>query len=177
MRQFLKHKWVIGAGALVLVVALAAVAWAATDSSTTPTTAGVTPPTGPAAGGPGLGDMGGGGMMRPGRGGPGAAANSQQFQQNKAQRQANMQARQDAFLKLIRDKMSSGDKTKLDDLTATAKTQRDALDAARTSLMQTTSDLRALVDKYFPGGTTTDSGGAAAQPGSTNPSTPSAHTN
>lgn len=162
MRQFLKHKWVIGAGALVLVVALGAVAWAATDSSVTPT--GPTTQAGPADGGLGLGDMGGGGMMRPGRGGPGAAADPQQFQQDKAQRQAARQARQEAFLKLIREKMTPEDQQKLDSLTATAKDQRDALEAARTALMQTTSNLRSLVDTYFPGGTAPDSGATTTTP-------------
>lgn len=177
MRQFLQHKWVIGAGALVLVVALGAIAWAAPDSSSTTVpsaTPQAGPQAGPAGGGLGLGDMGGGGMMRRGRGGAGPAADPGQSPQNMQQRRADMQARGDAFLKLVKDKMTAEDQKKLDALTATAKQQRDALDAARTSLMQTTSDLRSLVGKYFPGGTTT--GSATTDSGSTS-TTPSVPTN
>lgn len=175
MRRFLQHKWVIGAGALLLVVALGTVAWAATDSTTTPS---ATPQAGPAGGGLGFlgGMMGGGGMMRRGQGGSGGAVDPQQFQQDRQQRQADRQARQEAFLNLIREKMSVEDKQKLDSLTATAKTQRDALEAARTALGQTTSDLRDLVDKYFPGGTAPESGGTSVQPDSST-TAPSATTN
>ena len=70
MKQFWQHKWVIGVGALVLVAALGAIAWAAPGETTT------TAPTVTPQQGPGLDDMGlgpaGGGMMRHGRGGPGA---------------------------------------------------------------------------------------------------------
>lgn len=171
MRQFLQHKWVIGAGALVLVVALGAIAWAAPSSTTTTPT--VTPQQGAAPGGMGFGSFGGGGMMRHGgKGGPGGAADPQQFQQDKQQRQADMQARRDAFLKLIRDKMTPEDQKKLDSLSATATQQRDALQAARQSLAKTASDLRTLVDKYFPAGTSTGSGST-----STTSTTPSATTN
>jgi hypothetical protein len=170
MRQFLQHKWVIGAGALVLVVALGAIAWAAPSSTTTTPT--VAPQQGAGSGGMGFGPFGGRGMMRHGKGGPGAAADPQQFQQDKQQRQADMQARRDAFLKLIRDKMTPEDQKKLDSLSATATQQRDALEAARQSLAKTTSDLRTLVDKYFPEGTSTGSSST-----STTSNTPSATTN
>lgn len=179
MRQFLQHKWVIGAGALVLVVALGAIAWAAPGDTTT-STASVTPQQGVGQEGAGPDGMGfglfGSGMMRHGRGGPGGAADPEQFQQDGAQRQADMQARRDAFLKLIRDKMTPEDQQKLDGLSATAKQQQDALEVARQALGKTASDLRALVDKYFPGGTATDSSPAPTTPNST-PTTPSATTN
>lgn len=169
MKRFLQHKWVIGAGALVLVVALGAVAWAATGDTTT-TTPAVTPQqgAGPDAMGFGLfgGDMGGG-MMRHGRGGVGAATDPQQFQQDKQQRQADMQARRDAFLKLIRDKMTPEDQQKLDSLSATAKQQSDALQAARQALATTATDLRTLVGKYFPGTTSADSSPTSTTPSAT----------
>jgi hypothetical protein len=168
MRQFLQHKWVIGAGALVLVVALGAMAWAAPNSTTT-TTPTVTPQQGAGPDGMGFGPFGGGGMMRHGRGGPGPAADPEQFQQDREQRQADMQARRDAFLKLVRDKMTPEDQQKLDSLSATAKQQRDALETARQSLFKTTSELRSLVDKYFPQ--------AAATGSSSTSTTPSATTN
>lgn len=168
MRQFLQHKWVIGAGALLLVVALGTVAWAATDSTTTVPSA--TPQAGPADDGLGLGDMmaQGGGMMGPGRGGARGAVDPAQFQADRAQRQAERQARHEAFLKLIREKMTTEDQQKLDSLTATAKTQRDALEAARKALMATTSDLRDLVNTYFPGGTTDSSAATTAPSATTN---------
>lgn len=176
MKQFLQHKWVIGAGALVLVVALGAIAWAA-PSETTTSTPSVTPQQGAGPDGMGFGLFGGGmggGMMRHGRGGPGAAADPQQFQQDKQQRQADMQARRDAFLKLIRHKMTPEDQQKLDSLSATATQQHDALEAAREALGKTASDLRTLVDKYFPEGTSTGSGSTSTTP---SPTAPGATTN
>ena len=170
MSNFLQHKWVIGAGALVLVLALGAVAWAATGDTTT-TTPTVTPQQGAGPDGDGPDGMGfglfGGGMMRHGRGGPGAAADPEQFQQEKEQRQQDMQARRDAFLKLIRDKMTPEDQQKLDSLSATAKQQQDALQAAREALGKTASEMRALVDKYFPEGTTPDSSPTSTTPSAT----------
>lgn len=174
MRQFLQHKWVIGAGALVLVVALGAIAWAA-PSSTTTTAPTVAPQQGVGPDGMGFGPFGGGGMMRQGKGGHGAAADPEQFQQGREQHQADMQARRDAFLKLIRDKMTPEDQQKLDSLSATATQQRDALEAARQSLAKTASDLRTLVDKYFPEGTSTGSGSTSTTPSTT--TTPGATTN
>ena len=88
-----------------------------------------------------------------------------------------MQARRDAFLKLIRDKMTAEDQQKLDSLSATAKQQQDALAAARQSLAKTTSDLRTLVDKYFPQAAATDSSSPPTTPSSSAPTTPSATTN
>jgi ABC-type transporter Mla subunit MlaD len=179
MRNFLQHKWVIGAGALILVLALGAVAWAATGDTTT-TTPTVTPQQSAGPDGDGPDGMGfglfGGGMMRHGKGGPGAAADPEQFQQDKEQRQQDMQARRDAFLKLIRDKMTPEDQQKLDSLSATAKQQQDALQAAREALGKTASEMRALVDKYFPEGAAPDSGTAPTTPGATS-TTPSATTN
>jgi len=166
MRQFLQRKWVIGAGALVLVVALGAIAWAA-PSSTATTTPTVTPQQGVGSDGMGFGPFGGGGMMRHGRGGPGPATDPEQFQQGKEQRQADMQARRDAFLKLVRDKMTPEDQQKLDSLSATATQQRDALQAARESLFKTTSDLRALVGKYFPQASATGSSSTSITPSAT----------
>ncbi len=169
MKQFLQHKWVIGAGALVLVVALGAIAWAApSETTTTPT---VTPqqgagPDGMGPDGMGFGLFGGGGMMRHGKGGPGAAADPEQFHQDREQHQADMQARRDAFLKLIRDKMTTEDQQKLDSLSATATQQRDALEAARQALNKTASDLRTLVDKYFPEAST-GSGSTSTTPNAT----------
>lgn len=165
MKQFLQHKWVIGAGALVLVVALGAIASAA-PSETTTTAPIVAPQQGAGPDGMGSG-LFGGGMMRHGRGGPGAAADPEQFQQDREQRQADMQARRDAFLNLIRDKMTPEDQQKLDSLSATATQQRDALEAARDSLAKTASDLRTLVDKYFPEGTSTGSGSTSTTPSAT----------
>jgi len=169
MRRFLQHKWIVGAGALVLVVALGAIASAAPDTTTTNPTVAPQQGTGPDGAGPddmGLGPFGGG-MMRHGRGGPAAAGDPEQFRQDREQRQADMQARRDAFLKLVREKMTPEDQQALDSLTATATQQRDALEAAREALGKTASDLRALVGKYFPDGVSTVPGATSTTPSAT----------
>ena len=157
------------------MVALGAIAWAAPGDTTTTAPAvtpqqGASPQQGPGPDGMGPG-LFGGGMMRHGRGGPGAAADPEQFQQDREQRQADMQARRDAFLKLLRDKMTPEDQQKLDSLSATAKQQQADLEAARQSLHKTTTEMRALVDKYFPEGTSTDSGSPSTAPSTSTPGT------
>jgi len=175
MKQFWQHKWVIGVGALVLVAALGAIAWAAPGDTTT-TAPTVTPqqgaiqPQGPDPDHMGPG-MFGAGMLRHGRGGPGVDVDPEQFQQDREQRQADRQARRDAFLKLIREKMTPEDQQKLDSLSATAKQQQAALEAARQSLHKTTTEMRALVGKYFPEGTSPDSGSPSTAPSTSTPST------
>ena len=66
--------------------------------------------------------------------------------------------------------MTPEDQQKLDSLSATAKQQQAALEAARQSLHKTMTDMRALVDKYFPEGTSTDSSPTTTPPSTTAPS-------
>jgi hypothetical protein len=135
MGRWLRHRWVIVGAAFVLVLAIGAVSWAATGSSSTTTP----PASGQPGPGPGFG-MGGRGF---GHGKDGAQGMDQgQFKQQR-------QARLDAVLKLVREKMSPADQAKLDQLLAQEKTQQAALQKARQDLKQTTTDLRSLVDKYL----------------------------
>ena len=150
MKQFLKRRWVIPVGALVLVLAIGATAWAATGSTTEstagPTGTTVAPQNDPA---PTPGPKGGAfGCF--GRGG---------FRGNDAQSQEDQQ-RRDAMLQLVRDKMTEADKATLDSLQAQAKTQQETLQKAAQDLRDTNEQIRSLVDKYLgvPSGTGSSSG-------------------
>ncbi|MCZ7662429.1 MAG: hypothetical protein M5U22_05595 [Thermoleophilia bacterium] len=162
MNRWLHHKWTVGVAALVLVLAFGAVAWAQTGDDTSADTSAL-----PAIGfmeGLGFGPGGHGG--RGGLGGPFGGLEltdeqKAQLEQQRADRQAAMEERRDAFLQLVREKMTADDQQKLDELTSTAKDQQEALQAAREALQSTASQLRELVGKYFPG-TSTDTTGTTA---------------
>ncbi len=142
MGRWTRHRWVIVAAALTLVLTVGAVSWAATGS-TTPTTPGNPSQQGPAYG-HGFGMMGrevgprGGGMGPGMRGFDGANGALQ-----------GRQARSDAILKLVRDKMSATDKATFDKLQQQQTTQREAVQKAADALRQTNEQLRSLVDKYL----------------------------
>lgn len=57
--------------------------------------------------------------------------------------------RQETLYNLLRDKMTPADRAKYDELVKQAKGQRDALEAARSDLQKTVSELRNLVQKYI----------------------------
>ena len=84
----------------------------------------------------------------------------------------NRQAKRDAELKAIRDKMSAADQATFDQLQATATQQRTALQQAEQNLKTTTDQLRALIEKY-QGTNSSGSGPSTTTPGSdtTTPST------
>ena len=162
MRRWLRHRWLIGGAALLLVLMLGAVAWAQTGSTatTTPTTRpaydgrGAGPSDWGMMGGPG--PSGGRGMM--GRhGGFGGSDETQQYRQE----------RLDAIRDLVRDKMSDEDKAAFDKLLQQQETQREAVQKAMEDLRSTNEQLRTLVDKYLgvekPATTTTTapSGGSS----------------
>jgi hypothetical protein len=138
MSRWLRHRWVIAGAAVVLVLAIGAVSWAATSTTTAPSTT-------PAAPGPGLG---GRHFFRDGAGPQG---------QDKTQRQEQRQQRRDATLKLIRDKMSPADQATFDKLLAQQKTQQDALEKAREDLQSTNTQIRQMADKYLGVTTSTTS--------------------
>ncbi|OFV80563.1 MAG: hypothetical protein A2W26_12355 [Acidobacteria bacterium RBG_16_64_8] len=144
MKQLLKRRWVILVGAMVLVLAIGATAWAETGSTTTPSTSGSTDTTvipqnsQPPFCGPGRvssGCFGRGGF----RGDDG------EFQQFREQGQQRMQS----ILELVRDKMTDADKATLDSLQAQQKTQLEALQKARQDLWDTNEEIRSLIDKYL----------------------------
>ena len=141
MGRWTRHRWVIVVGALTLVLAIGAVSWAATTTTTTPNAPGQ-------QGWYGKGDgmmrggygMGGYGMMGVGPGMHGRGARGD-FQGG--------QARRDAILKLVRDKMSAADKATFDKLQKQETAQEQALQKAAEDLRNTNQQLRALVDKYL----------------------------
>ncbi len=155
MRRIFGHKWAVGVGALMLVFALGAISWAATGDTTTDNAA----PDAVAPGSPGFGMFGGGGVegefahfgggMR-GGGMRGGGEITEEMQAQMDERRAAHEARRDAFLDLVREKMTAEEQASLDELLGTAETQRDALEQARDALHGTTSQIRDLIGKYFP---------------------------
>ena len=142
MRRLLRHRLVIGLSAIVLVVTVGAVAWAAPGGG----------------GGTGIGTVGPprltadegerflGGHWR--RGALGRVP--EEFEQRMQERRALREQRRDAFLELVREKMSAEDQAALDRLTAQAEQQRDALEQARQAVIATERQIHDLVDEYFP---------------------------
>lgn len=177
MRRLLGHKWAVGGAALLLVFALGAVSWAAADDTTTPAASGdAVAPGGPGFGmfGPGDGlegefaHMGGrmrGGMLDGMRDGMRGGLMTDEMKAQIEEHRAAREAQRDAFLKLVRDKMTPEEQASLDRLLRTAETQREALDQARDALHGTTSQIRDLIAKYFP------LDGADSADGGTNPTT------
>jgi Spy/CpxP family protein refolding chaperone len=139
----------------MLVFALGAISWAATGDTAADQAA-------PAAGAPnglGFGMFGGGGPegefayfgggMR-GGGMRGGGEITDEMRARMEERRAAHEAQRDAFLDLVREKMSAEDQASLDELLGTAETQREALEQARDALHGTTSQIRDLIGKYFP---------------------------
>lgn len=158
-KRLLDHKWTVTVAALTLVLAMSAAAWAVTGNEPAADSGTGTAFLGPLGGGMGFGPGGfGGGMGFRRGGGPLTDEQRAQLQQWRQQRQAAMEQRRDAFLNLIREKMSAEDQKTLDALVAKAKEQRDALEQARTALQDTTGKIGELVNKYFPG---TDAAGSS----------------
>jgi hypothetical protein len=145
MKRLWSHKWIVVAGALVIVLCAGAVAWASTGPSQAPP---------PAASGQAT--------LLAETGSPGTEASVaqagpklKQLKEKLKDRIADKLARQKAILKLVREKMTPEDQAKLDQLVANAKQQQDVLKQARQSLTQTLKDIRDLTNKYLPTTTTT----------------------
>lgn len=155
MRRILGHKWAVGAGALMLVFALGAISWAATGDTAVgvATDDSVTTPADPGFGmfGPVGGAEGDFAHFRGGmRGGMRGGEITDEMRAQMEERRAAHEAQRDAFLDLVREKMSAEDQAALDELLGTAETQRDALEQARQALQDTSSKIRDLIGKYFP---------------------------
>jgi Spy/CpxP family protein refolding chaperone len=141
----------VGIAALVLVLALGAVAWAATDDEANEEqSSSVLPAIGDGA----LFGFGGGhgGFMGPGHGkGMMDSENlPEEFRQRMEEGRQRMEERQQAFLDLVREQMTDEEKEQLDNLLEEAEGKREALDQAREDLQSTTSEIRELIGKYFP---------------------------
>lgn len=165
MSRVLAQKWVIGAAALILVLALGTVAWAETGDGQTEDTeselaqsefAGLEDCIGPP---PGMGRMGG--SFGPGPAGtPGAwfgAWGGDLTDQEIAEREQRMQERREAqeerrsaLHDLIRGQMSDEDKAELDSLEQRAQDKRAEMDQLREDLWETTGQIRELLSKYSP---------------------------
>ncbi|MFH0915822.1 MAG: hypothetical protein V1912_05175 [bacterium] len=173
MRRLLKRKWLIPVAALILTLTISAVAWAATganptDSTTSPSAN--TPSTTVAAAPQPSGENDlRGPCGRGDRFGQRAPLTEEQKQALQKEQQ-DRQAKRDAALKLIRDKMSAADQAAFDQLQATATEQRAALQQAQQNLKTTTDQLRALVQEY--GGVDLSGRSSSTTPGS-GASTPS----
>ena len=161
IRETIKHKWVVPVGALILVLAIGATAWAATGSTegttattaisattqtTTQTTASSTTATDTSTSVSdlaqlfGLSDIAGSASaLDP------AAQQAQELQQQ----------RQEALLRLVRNSMSTVDQTAFDQLWAQEQTKADALQQAELALQNIKQQLQVLVDEYLPTTSTT----------------------
>ena len=172
MRRFVQHKWVIPVAALVLVVALGTVAFAATggtdqgnaSAGTTVTTAG------PVAAGlaPWQGKMLKGlrGILQQFKGElQGLTPGTQEFRDKvkelAGERRDKIQQRLDNVIKLVREKMTPDEQQQLDKLLEQAKTQRGALQNARQDLMSTMKQIRSLTQKYLAPGAGAVGGGGS----------------
>ncbi len=133
MRRLWKHKWLVAVSAVLLVMALGTVAWAATGSASDPTPAGATVTTATASTAT-------------------TAAQGQHplLRERIKQRLEKITARDQAIVKAARAKMTPADQATLDQLIAKAKDQQTALQQARQNLNQTLKDIRGLVGKYVP---------------------------
>jgi hypothetical protein len=142
MKKLQRHKWLLAAGVLTMVVGLGV---AACDSSASEQTA----VRGQGAGAQMQstdGDAAGGMMAQR------QAAQNRQTAQNRQARQdrrEGMAERRQALMDAVREKMSSEDQALYDQLTATLEQQRTAAQEARQELADTLKELRALVDKYL----------------------------
>ena len=135
MKRLWKHKWLIVASAIVLVLVLGTVAWATTGGSGTPTAVNsiVTTVTGSTAT-------------------TTVAGQSTSLRERIKQRIEKIRARDQALVKAARAKMTPADQATLDQLTVKAQDQQAVLKQARQDLGQTLKDIRALVGKYQPAG-------------------------
>ena len=174
-RRFFNRKWVVPVAALVLSLSVGSIAFATTgpsssgsataatvssasvaDSTTTTLPATPTTAAAPAISGTSLTgattDISGG-----------AGLSSDQL--------AAEQAKENAILDLIREKMTSADQATFDQLRATATEDQTVLQQAQADLNDTTTKIDALVDKYLGVSTSTDTGSASTGANSTSTNT------
>jgi hypothetical protein len=137
MKKSGSHKWLLGVGALVVVLSLGAVACGSADSDQAAAMRGMGPGERLQAAG---GNAGGNGATSS------PAAQRRQAMQERREARAE---RQQALLENARAKMSQQDQAAFDQLTETLKQQRAAVQGANQDLAATLKELRALVDKYL----------------------------
>lgn len=138
--RFFKRKWVVPVAALVLTLSVGSIAFAATGSTTmdastsgvvsTATTVTVRATTDATL------DLSGGAVDQ-----GSAVLSSDQL--------AVAQAKENAILDLIREKMTSADQATFDQLRAAATEEQAALQQAQTDLSDTTAKIDLLVDTYL----------------------------
>jgi uncharacterized protein involved in exopolysaccharide biosynthesis len=138
MNRLGSRKWLIVGGALVLALSLGAVACGSTSDDQSLARPGMGLNERVQANGGSVGDEGV--VAR----GPAA----QRGQAMKERREARAD-RREALLEGVREKMSAAEQATFDQLTATAKEQHAAVQAARQELAGTLKELRTLVDKYL----------------------------
>ena len=158
-RRFFGRKWVVPVAALLLSLSVGSIAFATTGSasgssaaatttsSTTVSNSATTTPATTAAAGTGL--------VAPATAtGSGGTLASDQL--------AAEQAKENAILDLIREKMTSADQATFDQLRATATEEQTTLQQAQAELNDTTTKINALVDKYLGVSTNADSGSSSS---------------
>jgi hypothetical protein len=161
IRETLKHKWVVPVGALIMVLAIGATAWAATGSTegttattvvsstaqtTAQTTASSTTTTDSSTSVSDLAQL---------FGLSGGTSTTSSVDAAAQQALELQQQRQEALLRLVRNSMSTADQTAFDQLWAQEQTKTDALQQAELALQNIKQQLQGLVDKYLPTTSTT----------------------
>jgi len=133
MRSLWRQKWLVVIGALTIFLSIGAAAWAvgSDDASSGSEVAAATCAT--------CSDEVQGAGERPG----------EAMRQAMKERRQERLERQAALLDALRDDMSPEDQALYDQLVASAKQKREALQQAREDLADTLKELRELTDKYL----------------------------
>jgi uncharacterized membrane protein len=156
MRKVQTPLWLVIVGAVLLVLLVGAVAWAATWAATNDDDErgpGLALGVAPGLQGQQVGPMGMGPMRD---------ALESRRDAIQERRQQMMEHRKDA-IEGIRDEMSPEDQEQYDQLTASIEAQRDGLEAARQGLADTLKEFRALIEKYLDAINGPDEGGDAGE--------------
>lgn len=143
MKRLWRHKWLAMAAAVAIFLSVGAVAWAAVDKD---------PATAPTATALGTGE--GSSLLLASSGEEGSSLEAAGAGMKKAARERIEQLRKmrAALMEKLREDMTPADQALYDQLTATAKTQREALQKAREALAGTIKQLRDLGRKYLDPG-------------------------
>jgi uncharacterized membrane protein len=154
MKKLQTPMWLVIVGAVLIVLLVGAVAWAATWAATNDND----------ERGPGFAlgagqDVQGSHVVPGGMGAVREGLASRREAMHERQQQSR-EHRQEV-IEGIREDMSPEDQQKCDELTATIEAQKDGLQAARQELADTLKELRALIYQYLDanGGAVTDDGG------------------
>lgn len=140
MKRLGSSKWILAAGALMVVVSLGAVACGSASDD-----ASLVPGQRPNAQVQGPGDA-------QGKQRPGLQASTQDRQEAMQDRREAAAERRADRLEELRDEMTAEDQALLDQLQATIAEQREALEQDRQELADTLKELRELAEKYLDAG-------------------------